>query len=363
MEIVQNIHLDKVKNESQQHPLKSEFPKKSMNETNFDDDIKYLHKKFKRVVNTINDINSRNAETKKIIDFKIPPNNEITKSILSKANIQTSNTQNKESNIEKPPLLSEEEIRLKQSISITVNINETPHKISSANYIQGNEIEFHNKNQKISNNSTLISLNKEIFKTVPNGGYVTNINNNINENKIEFSNSDKIESKIYVKPTGQFMNHNLQKPHNNLVYVSQDDISTTLPVSQLNQATPQHIKSEQLQYNIYNSNTKFTTSTYVPSIQNNLDKVSLLSSSSPSSDIHFAATASPLTVAVASPSNTSTSTLPSSGRHVCPFCNLNCTKPSVLQKHIRSHTNERPYPCGPCGCAFKTKSNLYKHQR
>ncbi|GAB0090456.1 pneumococcal serine-rich repeat protein [Sergentomyia squamirostris] len=54
---------------------------------------------------------------------------------------------------------------------------------------------------------------------------------------------------------------------------------------------------------------------------------------------------------------------PSSGRNVCQYCNLNCTKPSVLQKHIRSHTNERPYPCTPCGFAFKTKSNLYKHCR
>lgn len=51
------------------------------------------------------------------------------------------------------------------------------------------------------------------------------------------------------------------------------------------------------------------------------------------------------------------------GRYVCPFCSLNCTKPSVLRKHIRAHTNERPYPCAPCGIAFKTKSNLNKHYR
>lgn len=53
----------------------------------------------------------------------------------------------------------------------------------------------------------------------------------------------------------------------------------------------------------------------------------------------------------------------SGGRHVCPYCKLSCAKPSVLQKHIRAHTNERPYPCVPCGFAFKTKSNLYKHRR
>lgn len=51
------------------------------------------------------------------------------------------------------------------------------------------------------------------------------------------------------------------------------------------------------------------------------------------------------------------------GRYVCPYCKLACAKPSVLQKHIRAHTNERPYPCLPCGFAFKTKSNLYKHCR
>lgn len=49
--------------------------------------------------------------------------------------------------------------------------------------------------------------------------------------------------------------------------------------------------------------------------------------------------------------------------YLCPYCQMACAKPSVLQKHIRAHTNERPYPCVPCGFAFKTKSNLYKHCR
>lgn len=54
---------------------------------------------------------------------------------------------------------------------------------------------------------------------------------------------------------------------------------------------------------------------------------------------------------------------PHAGRYICPYCQLACAKPSVLQKHVRAHTNERPYPCTPCGFAFKTKSNLYKHCR
>ncbi|XP_058466197.1 transcription factor HIVEP3 isoform X2 [Malaya genurostris] len=62
--------------------------------------------------------------------------------------------------------------------------------------------------------------------------------------------------------------------------------------------------------------------------------------------------------AAANPINTATP-----GRYVCPFCQMLCSKPSVLQKHIRRHTNERPFRCDPCGIAFKTKSNLYKHCR
>nr|KAF6472988.1 zinc finger protein 831 [Molossus molossus] len=51
------------------------------------------------------------------------------------------------------------------------------------------------------------------------------------------------------------------------------------------------------------------------------------------------------------------------GKHLCPHCGRDCLKPSVLEKHIRSHTGERPFPCATCGIAFKTQSNLYKHRR
>ncbi|XP_034018351.1 transcription factor HIVEP2a [Thalassophryne amazonica] len=51
------------------------------------------------------------------------------------------------------------------------------------------------------------------------------------------------------------------------------------------------------------------------------------------------------------------------GKYICDFCGRACAKPSVLKKHIRSHTGERPYPCIPCGFSFKTKSNLYKHRK
>ncbi|XP_069074929.1 zinc finger protein 40 isoform X2 [Pleurodeles waltl] len=51
------------------------------------------------------------------------------------------------------------------------------------------------------------------------------------------------------------------------------------------------------------------------------------------------------------------------GKYICEYCNRACAKPSVLLKHIRSHTGERPYPCVTCDISFKTKSNLYKHKK
>ncbi|XP_006839365.1 PREDICTED: zinc finger protein 831 [Chrysochloris asiatica] len=64
-----------------------------------------------------------------------------------------------------------------------------------------------------------------------------------------------------------------------------------------------------------------------------------------------------------SPSLGSPSKVRSTGRYLCPHCGRDCLKPSVLEKHIRSHTGERPFPCDTCGIAFKTQSNLYKHRR
>ncbi|CAJ0582997.1 unnamed protein product, partial [Mesorhabditis spiculigera] len=49
------------------------------------------------------------------------------------------------------------------------------------------------------------------------------------------------------------------------------------------------------------------------------------------------------------------------GRYICDRCGIRCKKPSMLKKHIRSHSDVRPYQCNQCNFSFKTKGNLTKH--
>ncbi|XP_050440922.1 uncharacterized protein LOC126845925 [Adelges cooleyi] len=51
------------------------------------------------------------------------------------------------------------------------------------------------------------------------------------------------------------------------------------------------------------------------------------------------------------------------GRYVCADCGIRCKKPSMLKKHIRTHTDLRPYTCTQCTFSFKTKGNLTKHMK
>ncbi|KAH7643457.1 hypothetical protein HUG17_10148 [Dermatophagoides farinae] len=51
------------------------------------------------------------------------------------------------------------------------------------------------------------------------------------------------------------------------------------------------------------------------------------------------------------------------GKYVCGECGIRCKKPSMLKKHIRTHTDLRPYSCRHCSFAFKTKGNLTKHMK
>ena len=51
------------------------------------------------------------------------------------------------------------------------------------------------------------------------------------------------------------------------------------------------------------------------------------------------------------------------GKHICDSCGIRCKKPSMLKKHIRTHTNVRPLTCKYCNFSFKTKGNLTKHMK
>jgi Zinc finger, C2H2 type len=51
------------------------------------------------------------------------------------------------------------------------------------------------------------------------------------------------------------------------------------------------------------------------------------------------------------------------GKYICDACGIRCKKPSMLKKHIRTHTNVRPYTCKHCNFSFKTKGNLTKHMK
>ena len=47
----------------------------------------------------------------------------------------------------------------------------------------------------------------------------------------------------------------------------------------------------------------------------------------------------------------------------CNFCEKLFDRPSLLARHIRTHTGDRPYRCHHCGKTFSTSSSLNTHTR
>lgn len=48
---------------------------------------------------------------------------------------------------------------------------------------------------------------------------------------------------------------------------------------------------------------------------------------------------------------------------ICKTCYKFFDRPSLLERHIRSHTGEKPNICDDCGKAFSTSSSLNTHRR
>ncbi len=51
------------------------------------------------------------------------------------------------------------------------------------------------------------------------------------------------------------------------------------------------------------------------------------------------------------------------GEHTCTLCKKTFTKESLLVRHIRAHTGEKPYKCHHCEKTFADSSNCKKHER
>lgn len=267
----------------------------------FYNDQKYLHKKFKRIASATTDTNFTN-----------------------------NNNNNQETLVNNLVNHTKSEVNTTPSETLPVKITENSSLI------------------KISNNNNFSSANYSSHHSIIN-------NNNVNNFKVVQNHT--------TPPATNYLHHS----HKNVPqvmtayenYIITKEKLTHHQVQQMDAATKMISSAEAfVNSNSYNnSKSNKNSKTYENPPQNSLIFERF---SPPSNTLDSLSSTSAMTTNVnhQSLTNDGQST---PGRYVCPFCQLVCTKPSVLEKHIRAHTNERPYPCGLCGFAFKTKSNLHKH--
>lgn len=297
---------------------KSNEPQQSQqtSSASFYNDQKYLHKKFKRIASATIDTNYTNNNNNK------NDNNQesLVKNLINRT---------------KSPSATEVTGNSLVTLPVKLNENSSFIKVSNNNFSSANNSSHHS----IINNNNLINN----FKVVQNHTTPLATSNHLHSHKNVPQVMTAYEN--YIITEEKLTHHQVQQ-------MNAAKINSSTPDSSYVNSNPNNNNKSSKKYENPPNNQIIHQEAFAPCTSS----VTFLSSNKVQHEV-YSSSSSNLNQQQ-SLTNDGQST---PGRYVCPFCQLVCTKPSVLEKHIRAHTNERPYPCNLCGFAFKTKSNLHKH--